>query len=389
MEAFRKFLSPKIKFYWDEQLNTMFESSKVQIIHAIKEGVQIFDPKRRTCVRCDWSKLGIGFYLCQKHCKCPGEYPDCCEDGWRITLCGSRFLKPSEKRYAPIEGEALAVAWSLEHTKYFTLGCDDLIVVVDHKPLTKILGGRTLDEIANTRLFRLKQRTLPWIFKIYWMPGKGNSFGDATSRHPVTSEAMDDEIRGFAATVNLLLESDEDQFEGIAMVKLKSELNKVKAVTWEIVKQATQKEYSDLLKLIEVGFNVDKQSVDPQYVDYWEYRDGLFVFDGVIVYGDRVVIPPSLRAEVLETLHAAHQGVSTMVLLAQSAVFWPGITLDLQKVRGVCRPCIKNAPSHAKLDPIPPIIPTTPFEAVVADYFDYHGMHYLVVADQLSGWMEI
>ena len=92
---------------------------------------------------------------------------------------------------------------------------------------------------------------------------------------------------------------------------------------------------------------------------------------------------------MLETLHAAHQDVSTMALLAQSAVFWPGITLELQKVRGVCRPCIKNAPSHAKLDPIPPIIPTTPFEAVVPDYFDYHGMHYLVVADRLSGWIEI
>ena len=111
--------------------------------------------------------------------------------------------------------------------------CDDLIIVVDHKPLTKILGDRTLDEIANNRLFRLKQRTLPWIFEIYWMPGKGNSFGDATSQHPVTSEAMNDnEISGFAATVNLLLESDEDQFEGIAMVKLKSELNKVKAVRY-------------------------------------------------------------------------------------------------------------------------------------------------------------
>ena len=97
MEPFRKFLSPKTKFYWDGELNTMFELSKIQIIDAIKDGVQIFDPKRKTCVRCDWSKLGIGFYLCQKHCECPGEYPDCCNDGWRITLCGSRFLKPSEK----------------------------------------------------------------------------------------------------------------------------------------------------------------------------------------------------------------------------------------------------------------------------------------------------
>ena len=70
-------------------------------------------------------------------------------------------MKKAEARYAPIEGEALAVAWALEQTKFFTLGCNDLVVVVDHKPLTKILGDRTLDEIPNPRLFRIKQRTLP------------------------------------------------------------------------------------------------------------------------------------------------------------------------------------------------------------------------------------
>ena len=40
----------------------------------------------------------------------------------------------------------------------------------------------------------------------------------------------------------------------------------------------------------------------------------------------------------------------------------------------------------------PPIAnppPSTPFEAVFADFFDYHGRHYLVVGDRLSGWVEI
>ena len=373
MKPLRKFLSPKTKFYWDADLNELFEESKIQIIEAIKDGVQIFDPTRMTCLRCDWSKQGIGFYLCQKHCACPGRYPNCCEDGWRITLCGSRFLKPSESRYAPIEGEALAVAWSLEQTRYFTLGCDNLVVVVDHKPLTKILGDRTLDEITNTRLFRLKQRTLPWVFEICWMPGKGNSFSDATSRHPVLPS---DDIA-------------DDQKESIAMVRLKSDLNNVKAVTWERVKQATATEYGDLLHLIETGFHDDKHSIDPRYRAFLEYKEGLFVHDGVIIYDDRVVIPESLRANVLETLHAAHQGVSTMTLVAQSAVFWPGITVYLQRIRDECRSCRVNAPSQAKLDPIPPIIPTTPFEAVVSDYFNFHGMHYLIIADRLSAWTEV
>ena len=88
--------------------------------------------------------------------------PDCSTDGWRITLAGSRLLTLAEQRYAPIEGEALAVARGLEQSTYFTQGCNDLLVVTDHKLLVKILGDRTLYEISNTRICCIKQRTLPW-----------------------------------------------------------------------------------------------------------------------------------------------------------------------------------------------------------------------------------
>ena len=75
----------------------------------------------------------------------------------KLPLAGSRFLRQAETRFAPVEGEALAIAWSLEQTRYFTQGCDRLIVVTDQKPLLKLFGDRTLYDIANPRLFRLKQ----------------------------------------------------------------------------------------------------------------------------------------------------------------------------------------------------------------------------------------
>ena len=90
-------------------------------------GVKIFDPSKSRCLQCNWSKTGFAHYLSQKHCQCESTSPGCCEDGLRITLCGSRFLRKSEERYAPVEGEALSVAWGLEHSKYFRLGCDDLL----------------------------------------------------------------------------------------------------------------------------------------------------------------------------------------------------------------------------------------------------------------------
>ena len=140
MAPFRKFLSPKVKFYWDQTLDDAFRESKEHIVKAIKNGVQIFDTSKRTCLRTDWSGRGVGYLLLQKHCLCASELPQCCPDGWRITLAGSRFLIGAEVRYAAIEGEALAVAYGLEQTKYFTQGCNNLVVVTDHKPLVKIFG---------------------------------------------------------------------------------------------------------------------------------------------------------------------------------------------------------------------------------------------------------
>ena len=64
------------------------------------------------------------------------------------------------------------------------MACDDLVVVTDHKPLTKLFGDRRLDEIDNDRLFRFKRRTLRWRFKIEYQRGELNPFADAMSRHP-------------------------------------------------------------------------------------------------------------------------------------------------------------------------------------------------------------
>lgn len=70
-----------------------------------------------------------------------------------MTLAGSWFNSEAESRYAPIEGEALAVAWALEQSKFFMQRCDSLVVATDHKNLIKLLGDRTLDDIPNPRLF--------------------------------------------------------------------------------------------------------------------------------------------------------------------------------------------------------------------------------------------
>ena len=142
MAPFRALL-PSAQFMWTDDLQQAFEASKLEITSRIKEGVRIFDKERPTCLATDWSRDGVGYWLFQKHCQCPSQEIFCCQDGWKVTLMGSRFTHAAESRYAPIEGEALAVADALDKAQHFVLGCSNLIVAVDHKPLCKLFGDRS------------------------------------------------------------------------------------------------------------------------------------------------------------------------------------------------------------------------------------------------------
>jgi hypothetical protein len=381
MEPFRKFLSPKIRFEWNDDLDAIFEESKNCIIEAIREGVQIFDATRHTCLRTDWSKSGIGYFLAQKHCLCESRLHGCCSDGWKITLAGSRFLSKTESNYAPIEGEALAIVWSLNQTRFFTMGCNSLIVITDHKPLLKIFGDRRLDEIDNPRLFRLKRRTLMWRFNIAYMPGRNNAFSDATSRHP----------NKYAEVASLSMRNEEDLQEEAIVAGIIDDVDKFFAITWERVRTESLKDATtaQLINAIQNGFPCGKKEMPETIQNYWEFRDQLSAFDGVALYKDRIIVPPTLRSRVLENLHSAHQGTSGMVSRAQTAVFWPGITQDIFVTRENCRTCHRNAPSQRKLPPSDTKTPRLPFEMIYADYFKLNGKNFLIIGDRLSGWTEV
>ena len=101
------------------------------------------------------------------------------------------------------------------------------------------------------------------------------------------------------------------------------------------------------------------------------------------------MIPHSLRPAVLDSLHAAHQGVSSMQMRAQAIVFWPGMTKDIAERRNHCSDCNRNAPSQAATPSEPGNPPSCPFEQIFADFFDFGGYHYLVVGDRLSGFTEV
>ena len=393
MKPFRPFLSPKVRFKWDDELETAFEASKQAIMRAIVEGVAIFDPERRTAISTDYSTTGIGYFLYQKYCPCVSTVTTCCSTGWRVTLAGSRFLHQAEANYWPTEGEMLAVAWALHDSRYFTLGCRDLHVQTDHRALVKLLGDKNLEDIDNRRLVNLKEKTMPWNFTISWVPGTAIPAPDATSRRPQDTTSAGDDFPVALAALRMVEETADDlagdtEFAAVGTLKA----GEIAAVTWERVQEETWLDASmrNLVSAIKQGFNEAILERLPEgLADYWRYRDNLEVVDGVVMMGERIVIPPSLRPEVLDHLHGAHHGVSQMTARARASLFWPGITSDIARTRDNCRTCDTIAPSQLQTDAVPPAIPTYPFEMICSDYFDLEGSHFLLTVDRFTGWVDV
>ena len=107
------------------------------------------------------------------------------------------------------------------------------------------------------------------------------------------------------------------------------------------------------------------------------------------MYDRRIVIPESLWLEVLNHLHAAHQGVKGMLSRAKQTVFWPGFYSDLEKISAKCKECHIRAPSQALLPPHPTSSPDDSSQQIVADYFSIKGKSWLVIADRFSGWTSV
>ena len=398
MLPFRELLKPSTPFKWTDKLSDALTASKDNICSSIRTGVEIFDKGRPTCLATDWSKDGIGFWLTQKHGKCQSSDPFCCREGWRVTLVGSRFTHSAESRYAPVEGEALAVADALDRARHFVLGCGDLVVAVDHKPLLKLFGDRCLKDIPNPRLRNLKERTLRYRFRMTYIPGARNQTSDALSRHPsgprspVRLHLQDDvqspssSCHGGPSTPPDTVHCALQEGDGLP-VALCSALSAT-PIGWEQLQIATTEDptMQDLMAAIEEGPPSARELLPPSIQSYFNILGDLTIIDDVVCYGDRIIIPQSLRQQCLQALHAAHQGTSGMMARATSSLYWPGMTSDISTTRAHCTECNENAPSQPRLPPTTPEVPDRPFGSICADYFHHAGSCYLVVVDRFSGW---
>ncbi|CAL4068299.1 unnamed protein product, partial [Meganyctiphanes norvegica] len=94
----------------------------------------------------------------------------------------SRSLQPSERNYAQIDREGLAVFWAIKHYNQFLLG-KSFELHTDCSALTRIFGSKNdLGGLASGRLNRWAVFLMEYDFKVTHIKGSSNRVCDNLSR---------------------------------------------------------------------------------------------------------------------------------------------------------------------------------------------------------------
>ncbi|KAL0963939.1 hypothetical protein UPYG_G00315580 [Umbra pygmaea] len=99
-----------------------------------------------------------------------------------------------------------------------------------------------------------------------------------------------------------------------------------------------------LSTVIQRGWPSRERSIHPSIRPFFPYRDELVVDDGIVIKGQRTVIPHSLHREYINIIHRGHPGLESTKRRARSTVFWPTMNNDIEEEllsRSAC-----TAPDH-------------------------------------------
>lgn len=148
-------------------------------------------------------------------------------------------------------------------------------------------------------------------------------------------------------------------------------------------------EMNQLRKQILKGWPANKHEVDKDIKQYFQYNEELSTIDGLIFKADKIIIPKTMRKEMLKRTHEGHLGMEKCKNRARQIMFWPGMSKQIEEIVSKCSTCITHRNKQQKEPLINHDIPNAPWQKVGTDLFHWNGHDYLLVADYYSKFPEI
>lgn len=340
---------------WEWTYEHAREFNKLKEILVSNPVLKYYDETKQIILQVDSSKDGMGAVLLQDN---------------NPVAYASKSLSEAQQNYAQIEKETLAILFGCRRFHQYLYG-RKFIVESDHKPLESIFK-KPLNK-CPLRLQRFRISLQNYDFDLKYKPGTQLYIADTLSR-----ASYDDK--------NFKLE--EAEYE--AQLYFINYIN-VSPKRFNEIQEETGKdeELIELASVIKNGWPMHKHQSNNLIRPYWIVRDELVMYKGIIYKGCQMVIPKSLRRNILSKLHYNHLGMQKSLLRAKEIVYWPNLNSELVNLIKNCQACLTFQNSQQKELLISKPIPHGPWEAVSADFFKYKGNDYLIIVDNYSKYPEI
>ena len=124
---------------------------------------------------------------------------------------------------------------------------------------------------------------------------------------------------------------------------------------------------------------------------YVSVKNELCTIGKLVLRGDRIVIPQSLRRSVVESAHEGHQGIVKTKSRLRTKVWWPKMDADAERMCKSCHGC-QVVGQYSPPEPMQRTEPPTgPWQDLAVDLMGPmpSGENLLVVVDYYSRYYEV
>ena len=111
--------------------------------------------------------------------------------------------------------------------------------------------------------------------------------------------------------------------------------------------------------------------------------------NGILIKGERVIVPSSLRKEIKTRIHEGHLEIEKCKARTRETLFWPGINSEITEMVQRCSACLATRVYQQKEPLISHEIPAKPWQKVGTDLFYFKNNDYLVIIDYFSNYSEV